>query len=286
MFGRTYRYQSPSRVIDELRILSEAYNKKRIFFYDDNFAANLARAEMICDLKVEAGIDKPFSTQVRTDITKYPKLVAKMSKAGCDVVYLGLESVNDKSLKNMEKHQTLKDIVRAIKVFHYYCIKVHGMFMLGNDADTKDVFERTSEFCYKNKIDSTQYSVQTPLPGTEFFNRLRDENRLLHRNWEFYDGLHVVHKPRNMTAYELQQGVIKCFSEFYSLTGGIKKAVSTFFDSTVVAGKNLYSRVHFPSFYPVALKIGGSRIVSSWISHNREYLDYLKRISHMSMAKA
>jgi len=83
------------------------------------------------------------------------------------VVYVGFESINPQTLKDMNKRQTVEDIKRSIKVFRANNIMVHGMFILGSDADTKDMFKTTAEFSKESDLDYVQYSVLTPLPGTE-----------------------------------------------------------------------------------------------------------------------
>ena len=278
MFGREYRTQSPQRVIDEI----SRYKKGVIFFSDDNFAANIKRTDQMLDLMIEAGLNRPWSTQVRTEVTKKPKLVAKMKKAGCTTVYVGLESVNPQSLKEMNKNQSLKDIERSIKIFHDNGIKIHGMFILGNDSDTKDVFKKTSDFSIKTGLDYVQYSILTPLPGSKTYSQFEKEGRLLHKKWDFYDGLHVVYRPKNMTADELQQGIIRCFQDFYSFPRAVKSAFNTSFNMAATTIKKIYTRAHYPSLAPTLMRLTGRRIINNWIDYNKAYLKYLGNISNIS----
>ncbi|MBW3014870.1 radical SAM protein [Candidatus Woesearchaeota archaeon] len=273
MFGRGYRAMSPEKVMDDV----QKYRKGTLFFADDNFAVDIARSNKILDLMVKNNFNREWFTQVRTDITKKPEFVAKMRKAGCKIVYVGLESINPDSLKEMKKSQTVDDIKRCIRVFHDNGIRVHGMFMLGNDSDTKKTFSETSEFCNSSELDYVQYMVLTPLPGTQLYNKLETEGRLLHKNWNFYDGLHAVFKPRNMSAAELQQGVIECFSDFYSYTKAINNGLNA------LAGKvgAFFVNMHVPSLHPSIMRLAGNKIVKTWIEQNKYYLGYLKTISGM-----
>jgi len=275
MFGRKYRMQSIERVMKEIR----RYKKGTIFFADDHFAANTKRTEKLLDQMMKGDFDRTWSAQVRTEVTKNPKFVEKMRKAGCKTVYVGLESINPKSLEEMNKHQTVNDIKRSVDVFHDNGIKVHGMFILGNDSDTKKTFRKTAGFCKDIRMDFVQYSILTPLPGTRTYNKLEKEGRLLHRKWDYYDGLHVVHEPLKMTVSELQQGLVDCFSDFYNYTYAANQALNTFVDYGTTLVKNMYQRAHFPSFYPVFIKFVGKNIVSSWVKQNRFYLNYLKKYS-------
>lgn len=273
MFGRGYRTQSPERVIKEILPVK----KGTVFFIDDHFAANPKRTDRILDLIMESEFSQRWTAQVRTEVTKKPELVAKMRKAGCKIVYVGFESIVPQTLEDMHKSQTVADIERSIKVFRDHGILVHGMFMLGNDADTPDVFEATSDFCLKNQLDFVQYAILCPLPGTQVFAQFEREGRLLHRNWEHYDALHAVFQPKHMTPHELQEGMVNCFRDFYTYAHAFNDAANAVLGAvSSLAKKMTRANAYFPSLFPSVMKLAGHKIVQNWIRGNRNYLEYLK----------
>jgi radical SAM superfamily enzyme YgiQ (UPF0313 family) len=133
MFGKAYRFRSTENVIEELRRYDP--KKNTIFIYDDNFTANRKRAKELLKRMITEKLKFKWSTQVRVDIAKDPELVGLMKKAGCHTVYIGMESVNPKSLKSIKKHQTIEEMVQAMHIFHKQNIHVHGMFVYGFDDD-------------------------------------------------------------------------------------------------------------------------------------------------------
>lgn len=273
MFGRGFRKQSAERVVEEVKRYTGGY----LFFVDDNFAVDIKRARRIMDLMREGGIRRPWTTQVRTDVTKRPGLVKQMKDSGCNWVYVGFESVNPDSLEDMQKSQNVEDIKRSIEVFHKNRIRVHGMFMFGSDPDTKAIFDTTTRFARECRIDTVQYNVLTPLPGTRFFKRVVEEDRLLHRNWDYFDGLHVVFQPKNMTPEELQRGMISCFSDFYTYTAAVGDALGTIADKGYALARNLVAaKRHARKIDGALLKLAGRGLVKSWIADNRSYLRYLR----------
>jgi len=274
MFGRKYRTKSIERVIEEIK----ATNQNNFFFVDDHFVVNKNRTRQFLASLQNNKLDIRWTCQLRADVAKDKPLISQMREQGCRTVYVGFESINPESLKEMKKGQTVEDIRQSIKVFKENSIKVHGMFMLGNDSDRKGIFRATSDFCRKSGLSSVQYLILTPLPGTVFYKKIEGENRLLHKNWEFYDALHVVFQPKHLTPAELQQGIIECFREFYSYTSAILDAVNVVFEIPLVLIKRLYKNVHFPSFSNPLWKIVGKKIVNSWIKFNKPYLNYLNRI--------
>ena len=271
MFGRGYRTKSVDRVIEEIK----SYNKNLLFFVDDHFVVNKKRTKELLDFLKNTKSNIKWSCQLRTEVSKDRELVAQMRDAGCDTVYVGFESINPKSLQEMEKGQTVADIKRSVKVFRDYSINVHGMFMFGSDSDNKEIFKSTSDFCIESGLSSVQYLILTPLPGTVFYKKIEKEGRLLHKKWEFFDAMHVVFQPKNFSPAELQQGMIDCFSDFYSYTNAFIDAINIFFETSLKLIKSTYKKVYFPSFVPSIIKFAGKRIVKNWIIHNKPYLAYL-----------
>ena len=212
MFGKKYRFRSAESVVEEIK----QKKPEKIFFYDDNMAANRKRLKRLLQLMIDEGITVPWGAQVRTDVVRDPELMELMRASKCDFVALGLESVNQATLDSFEKSQTVGDIEHAIKVLHDYGIRAHGMFVLGADHDTPDSVSDTVKFAKKNKIDTVMLNILTPLPGTQQFEELDAEGRILERDWSFYDAQHVVFRPKQMTPYHLLQETIKANKRFYA----------------------------------------------------------------------
>ena len=212
MFGRRYRYRSPEHVVAEL----EAKRPRRIFFYDDNFAADRRRLKILLGLMIERDLVVPWSAQVRTDVADDAELLILMRRSGCERLSLGLESVNQATLDGYKKAQSVEDIARAIDTLHDCGIKCHGMFVLGADSDTVDTVRDTVEFALRHRIDSLMLNILTPGPGTEQLADMNAEGRIFDRHWQFYDGQHVVFTPRQTTPHELQVEVLRGYARFYS----------------------------------------------------------------------
>jgi len=213
MFGRKYRFRSAENVIAEIK----QKRPKRIFFYDDNFAADRKRLKKLLRMMIADDLIIPWSAQVRTDVVRDPELLELMRRSGCELVYLGLESVNQDTLDHFEKSQTVAEIEQSIKALHDYDIRSHGMFVLGGEYDTVQTVRDTVTFTLKNHIDTVMLNILTPLPGTQQFEQLDAAGRIFDKRWELYDAHHVVFAPARMTPYELQCEVLRGYMRFYSL---------------------------------------------------------------------
>ncbi|MFH1413700.1 MAG: radical SAM protein [Candidatus Omnitrophota bacterium] len=215
MFGRKYRFRSAESVMQEVA----SVNTRQLFFCDDNFTAHPMRTRRLLELmlKVKDRI-KNWSCQVRCDAAKDESLLNMMAEAKCSAVAVGFESVNSKTLKYYDKKQTIKEIINAIKSFHKRKIKIHGMFVLGSDDDSEKTVWETLRFALKQKIDTIQMSILTPFPGTKVHEDLEKEKRIFSRDWNLYDGQHIVFNPKLLSAKQLQLNVLKAYARFYSLS--------------------------------------------------------------------
>ncbi len=213
MFGRRYRFRSVDNVMEELRFRKPGW----VFFYDDNFAARPAHTKELLRRMIDEKITPKWSAQVRIDVARDPELLELMKKAGCTIVYIGLESINPKTLEALNKGQTPEQIEEAIRIINSYDIGIHGMFIFGADHDDPATIRSTVKFAKKNKLLSVQFMILTPLPGTHVFEKMAEEGRLLSRDWGYYDAHHVVFEPKGMSPLQLQTLTIKAMLKFYSL---------------------------------------------------------------------
>ena len=214
MFGTKYRFNSIDRVIEEIKL--HQGKAKSIFFCDDNFAANPNRTKELLERILKEDIKLMFSVQVRTDVTKDAELVKLLARAGCHTVFVGFESINPETLKLYNKKQDLEDIKRSINVFKENGIFVHGMFVFGSDADSIETLRKTAKFAKAMDIDSVQFMMLVPLPGTDIYYQLESQNRLIHKDWSRYDAHYAVFEPKLMTSYELQGETYRAMRKFYS----------------------------------------------------------------------
>lgn len=274
MFGRHYRFNSPERVLEEIF----SSNHRRIFFYDDNFGANRKRLKEILNGMINKNFDGSWYAQLRTDVTREDETVGLMSESNCGHVLIGFESISDKTLEEYNKHQKSVDISNSIRSFHSHGIGVHGMFVLGADSDEPDIFQETLNFCRKNEIDTAQFGVLTPFPGTDTYNKLQQEGRILHRNWQYYDGMHVVFQPKKMSVSELQQGIIDSFGDFYSLIHIVNDAIEAFSYSVI----SLFTRKKNPGLQDAIVRLAVRSSFLKWKEYIKSYNEFLNKIVESS----
>jgi radical SAM superfamily enzyme YgiQ (UPF0313 family) len=224
MFGRQYRANSVDRIMEEIRV--NGRTARHIFFCDDNFTANRQRIKELCERLLKENFRVEWSAQVRVEAARDPELLGLMARAGCYMVFVGLESINPATLKAYNKSQDLNAIKECVINFHKFGINVHGMFVFGSEMDHYQVIRDTVTFSRQIDLDSLQYLILTPVPGTPVYEDMEKQNRIICRDWSQYDGHHAVFQPRQFTPYELQTETIRAMRKFYSWSSVLKRLVA------------------------------------------------------------
>jgi radical SAM superfamily enzyme YgiQ (UPF0313 family) len=150
-------------------------------------------------------------------LTNDPELLELCARSGCRGLLMGLESISPANLRQNHKgFNSPENYARVVQRLHEHGIALQGCFVFGLDDDGPDVFLKTAEFAIEAHIDLPRFAVVTPFPNTPLYHRLESEGRLLTKNWELYDGQHVVFRPAKMSVQQLQQGIEAAWKHTYS----------------------------------------------------------------------
>ncbi|MEK6710801.1 MAG: radical SAM protein, partial [Nitrospinota bacterium] len=245
---------SVGRVIEELRLYRDW---DYVFFCDDNFAVNRKRTKEILRRKIEEGLGMRWSAQVRSEVTDDTELIRLMRESRCFNVYVGFESFNPRTLALYNKRMDVGRIQRSMEVFHRHGIKVHGMFVVGSDADDAESVRTTVRMAKKLDIDTIQFMILTPMPGAVLTEGLKAEARIRTEDWSHFDGHYVTYEPRLLTPYELQLETLRAFRKFYSLGRVVSRALKG--DKWVTL-----------------LRLEARRYIAEWRRRNRAFLQRLR----------
>jgi radical SAM superfamily enzyme YgiQ (UPF0313 family) len=211
--GGDYRARPPEEVIDELETVGR---RRPVLFTDENVFTDRDWAIALFQGMAERGIRRPYAVQASLNIADDDEVLAALKRSGCMTILIGFESVSEESLRVMRKGVNLKIGVarygEKIARLHDYGLASSGTFMFGNDGDDLDIFERTVEFVLETGVDVAHFGLLTPNPGTELYDRLAREGRLLYTSFPAdyarYDLRTAVFRPRNMTPEQLEEGLV------------------------------------------------------------------------------
>lgn len=207
------QFQKPiERVVADIRSVGQ----RRVIFIDLNLISDRTYAERLFTALIPLEINWfGLSTSL---IGRDPDLMALMAKSGCKGLLIGFETISKGSLGDAgKKFNDPTHYDQLVRDLHRHGISIQGCFVFGLDHDTPDAFDETARFAIDAAIDLPRFSILTPFPGTPLHNRLATQSRLLTRNWELYDGQHVVFQPKHMSVQELQEGHERTWRNVYSL---------------------------------------------------------------------
>ncbi len=210
-WGRKQLQKPVEHVVEDVRRVGA----KKILFIDLNLISDRAYARALfmslVPLKVRwFGLS---TSLIGRDI----ELMDLMAQSGCTGLLIGFETVSPAGLGAIRKKFNDPDAYAAtIRELHKHGISIQGCFVFGGDEDTVETFDRAVQFILETKIDLPRFAIVTPFPGTPLHARLAREGRILTRDWSFYDGQHVVFRPKGMSVAELQRGHEQAWRKVYS----------------------------------------------------------------------
>jgi len=209
-WGRKQLQKPVSWVVEDIH----RHGDRRILFVDLNLVSDRTYAMELFSALVPLKV-RWFGLSTVL-IAHDPELMQLMRRSGCRGLLLGLESITRGGLKDAGKQFNASvDYAQLIDDLHQLGIAIQGCFVFGLDHDTRAVFDATAGFAIDSGIDLPRFAVLTPFPGTPLHERLVVEKRILTRDWELYDGQHVVFQPRHMTPEQLAEGHERAWKKVY-----------------------------------------------------------------------
>ena len=175
VFGISYRERTPANVLDEFEeALSFGYD--RIHFADDVFTLNKERVQGICEEIKKRRLDFKWECLGRVDSIDKDLAVA-MKEAGCDRIFFGIESGNDRILKMMNKKITAEYACKAVGSAHAVGLRTGAFFILCYPGENDETVLDTIRFATSLPVDYLSFTVPYPLPGTALHERVKHRIR-------------------------------------------------------------------------------------------------------------
>jgi len=204
-------YQKP---IDHVVADIKQQGAKKAIFIDLNLISDTKYAARLFEALIPLRINWfGLSTSL---IMHEPELLKLMATSGCTGLLIGFESISRENLYSSKKRFNSPDsYANLVSALHRHGISVMGCFVFGMDHDRENVFDETARFVVDTCIDLPRFAIVTPFPGTPLFSRMESENRIISRNWELYDGQHVVFQPKQISVDCLIEGHQRAWKSAY-----------------------------------------------------------------------
>lgn len=205
-------------VIRDIKMLG----RKHIMFIDDNFIGNPRWTEEFCHRIKPLGIK--WNAAVSANVVDIPGLLDLMKDSGCKGLFIGFESINEKSVKDANKGQNnVKRYEYIVQEIHRRGMMINASFVFGLDDDDPTTFDRTLDWVVANKIETVTSHILTPYPGTAQHARMLAEGRITKSDQRLYITSNVVFRPLKLTPEQLRQGYLDIYKRIYSLRNILRR---------------------------------------------------------------
>jgi radical SAM superfamily enzyme YgiQ (UPF0313 family) len=188
--GNKFQIRLAEDVVAEIRELKDLYGVEHIWFGDDVFALNHHWTEQFADAMQREKCVLPFKIQSRADLMS-STTVAYLRRAGCEEVWMGVESGSQKVLDAMDKGLLLSEVFEARERLRSAGIRACFFLQFGYPGETWDDIQLTVDLVRATRPDDIGVSLSYPLPGTAFYERVQSQIGAK-RNWKDSDDLCVM----------------------------------------------------------------------------------------------
>src|SRR5205823_7425749 len=125
-----------------------------------------------------------------------PRLLEKAVACGLRSLFVGFETLSgDNLLEQRKPHNLNRDYGAVVRRLRDLGVMVNGSFVFGMDGDDETVFDRTVEWAISQGIETATFHILTPYHTTALYERMAQQWRLVHSNWDLYVTSHVVFRP-------------------------------------------------------------------------------------------
>ncbi|MFZ4813237.1 MAG: B12-binding domain-containing radical SAM protein [Phototrophicaceae bacterium] len=203
IWGQRYAMRSPARVADEMRWIRDQYAPDTLWFMDDIMGINDRWIEQFADELDSRQLRIPFKSLNRADLLLRGETISALARAGADIVWIGAESGSQKILDAMDKGTQVEQIYTATRQLHAHGIKVGFFLQFGYPGETRADIDLTLNMVRELLPDDIGISVSYPLPGTPFYERVRQDLKE-RQNWQDSEDLAMLYQGPFNTAFYRQ----------------------------------------------------------------------------------
>ncbi len=190
LFGSRYTQRSAANVAEEMRMLRDEVAPDHVWFTDDIFGLTAPWIEDFAREVTARDARIPFLMQSRVNLMK-PSVVAALAQAGAEEVWMGVESGSQKILDAMEKRTTVKQVRDATRALRAHGVRSGWFIQLGYLGEEWPDILLTRDLIRAERPDDIGVSISYPLPGTRFYDMVKDQLGSK-KNWAHSDDLTMM----------------------------------------------------------------------------------------------
>ncbi len=191
IYGNRYNSHSPAYIVNQIKFLKEKYGVTRFWMCDDIFGLKPGWVqEFNTQLKYEK-LSISYVIQSRVDLLLKENTIDALAESGLKEVWVGAESGSQKILDAMDKGTKVEQIYAATQLLKEKGVRVAFFIQFGYLGETKEDIKKTVTMIKELQPDNIGISVSYPLPGTPFYERVKNDLKTK-ANWTDSDDLAML----------------------------------------------------------------------------------------------
>jgi len=147
-YSGKYRPRDTEKLYNDLKNLKSKYKTDFFTFQDEGLSPKSIGA--LSDKMIENKLGIKWLADSRFEKAFSPEVSKKLSDAGCKMLYLGLESANDRILKCMDKGIAIENVLNICKHCTDSGIWTHLFLIFGFPTETHSEVRETMDFIVGN----------------------------------------------------------------------------------------------------------------------------------------
>jgi radical SAM superfamily enzyme YgiQ (UPF0313 family) len=168
----------------------------------------------LCRALIDSRLKIVWWSNTRVD-TDDPGLFDLMGKAGCRMLSIGGESGSPDMLKGMLKGTVAGQLERTVKRTRKAGIDSVVYYIFGLPGETGRSVGETIAAAKRAGPDYVEFYPAVPYPGTDFYDQVRREGRILSGDWSLYHyGEFVVDIP-GVSPEAMRARIRRAYRAFY-----------------------------------------------------------------------
>lgn len=196
--------------IEEVERVLDAYRERgirHVTVVDETFLQNPPHAKNVIRALRERGLTWTCTSRIDVILPHLDEL----KQLGLQNTYIGIESLDDLSLKSVHKGVTSDRTVALLERLESYGSFAFGTYMLCLEHDTiesvKAAVEKLSSF---KSLYGVVFWIATPFPGTDYYDEVEAAGQIVDRNPKHYDALHLVRQHAHISPDEARELLFYC----------------------------------------------------------------------------
>ncbi len=191
IYGNRYNTHNPENIVLEIKKWQQRFGFTHIWFADDIFGL---KPNWLKDFEYyikKEGVKIEYKIQSRADLLLEEDNIKHLANSGCKTVWMGAESGSQKILDAMDKGTKVEQIYEATRLLKKHHIHVALFLQLAYLEETIEDIKQTIKMVEDLLPDDIGISVSYPLPGTLFYDKVKDQLKLK-SNWTDSDDLDLM----------------------------------------------------------------------------------------------